>query len=173
MATPLPGSLTDLLGGIAGVDANGITNLRPAVGGRDEETLDDAKLRAPEALKNKCRAVTAEDFQSLAMQAPGVKRAKALALAHPGFPGVKVPGAVTVIIVPDSDVPNPIPSEGMIRTVCAFLDQRRLLTTELYVVPPIYHRVRVQAEVIAQGNADLAEVKRERRGRFARLFPSA
>jgi hypothetical protein len=155
-----PGSLTNLLGGIAGVDANGITNLRPAVGGRDEETLDDAKLRAPEALKNKCRAVTVEDFQSLAMQAPGVKRAEALALAHPGFPGVKVPGAVTVIIVPDSDVPNPTPSEGMIRSVCAFLDQRRLLTTELYVVPPVYHRVRVQAKIIAQGNADLAEVKR-------------
>ena len=81
------GTLTNLLGGTPGVDANKITNLRPATGGRDEETLDEAKLRAPQALKNKCRAVTAEDFEALAMQAPGVKRAKALPLAHPGFPG--------------------------------------------------------------------------------------
>lgn len=153
------GTLTNLLGGIAGVDASSITNLRPAAGGRDEETLEDAKLRAPQSLKNKCRAVTAEDFESLARQAPGVQRAKALALTHPGFPGVQVPGVVTVIIVPDSDVPSPMPSEGMIRTVCAYLDQRRLLTTELYVVPPTYHVVRVRTRVIAQDNADLAEVK--------------
>jgi predicted phage baseplate assembly protein len=154
------GTLTNLLGGTAGLDANAISNQRPAAGGRDEETLDEAKLRAPQALKNKCRAVTAEDFEALAMEAPGVKRGKALPLTHPGFPGVQVPGAVTVIIVPDSDVPNPTPSEGMIRTVCAYLDQRRLLTTELYVVPPIYHLVGVSARVIALGEADLAEVKR-------------
>jgi predicted phage baseplate assembly protein len=154
------GTLTNLLGGTPGVDANGITNLCPATGGRDEETLDEAKLRAPQALKNKCRAVTVEDFEALAMQAPGVERARALPLAHPGFPGVQVPGAVTIIIVPDSDVANPTPSEGMIRTVCAYLDQRRLLTTELYVVAPIYHLVRVSARVIALGEADLAEVKR-------------
>jgi predicted phage baseplate assembly protein len=153
-------TLTNLSGGIAGVDANLITNLRAAVGGRDEETLDEAKDRAPQALKNKCRAVTAEDFTVLAQQAPGVKRAKALPLTHPGFPGVQVPGAVTVIIVPDSDVRKPLPSEGLIRTVCAYLDQRRLLTNELYVVAPIYHEVRVRTSVIALGNADLAEVKR-------------
>jgi hypothetical protein len=52
-----------------------------------------------------------------------------------------------------------VPSEGMIRTVCAYLDQRRLLTTELYVVPPIYHKVRVRARVVALDNADLAKVK--------------
>lgn len=154
------GTLTNLLGGTAGLDANAISNQRPAAGGRDEETLDEAKLRAPQTLKNKCRAVTAQDFEALAMEAPGVKRGKALPLTHPGFPGVQVPGAVTVIIVPDSDVPNPTPSEGMIRTVCAYLDQRRLLTTELYVVPPIYHLVGVSARVIALGEADLAEVKR-------------
>jgi predicted phage baseplate assembly protein len=153
-----PGAITNLLGVIAGVD--GVTNPRPAAGGRNEETVEQAKLRAPQSLKNKCRAVTAEDFESLTKQVPGVQRANALPLAHPGFPGVKLPGAVTVIVVPDSDVPNPTPSEGMIRTVCAYLDQRRLLTTELYVVPPTYHLVRVRAQVIALGNADLAEVKR-------------
>jgi hypothetical protein len=46
----------------------------------------------------------------------------------------------------------------MLRTVCAYLNLRRLLTTELFVVPPTYQLVRVHAEVIAQNSADLAEV---------------
>ena len=154
-------TLTNLSGGIAGIDANKITNLRPAVGGRDEETLNEAKDRAPQALKNKCRAVTIDDFTALAQESPGVKRAMALPLGHPGFPGVQVPGAVTVIVVPDSDVRKPMPSEGLIRTVCAYLDPRRLLTTELYVVPPTYHEVRVRTEIIVLDNADLAEVKHD------------
>jgi predicted phage baseplate assembly protein len=164
------GTLKNLLGGNVGVDANSITNLRPAVGGRDEETLEEGKRRAPQALKNKCRAVTTKDFEELTRQAPGVQRAKALPLTHPRFSGVQVPGAVTVIIVPDSDEPNPFPSEGMVRTVCAYLDQRRLLTTELYVIPPTYHLVRVRAQVVAQGDADLAEVKRNVEDRLLTYF---
>ena len=67
------------------------------------------------------------------MQAANIRRAKALPLFSSDFPGVKVPGVVTVIVVPDADDPTPTPSEGTLRTVCAYLDQRRLLTTELYV----------------------------------------
>jgi uncharacterized phage protein gp47/JayE len=92
------------------------------------------------------------------MEAATIKRAKALPLFHPDFPGVKVPGVVTVIVVPDGDGPAPTPSEGTLRTVCAYLDQRRLLTTELYVMSPGYQRVEVHADVIVNDNADLAEV---------------
>jgi predicted phage baseplate assembly protein len=153
------GTLTTLLTSIAGIDSNKVTNLFAASGGRDEETLDHAKKRAPLALKSRCRAVTREDFEYLARQASSVKRAFAIPLAHPGFPGVKVPGAVTVVVVPDSDDPNPLPTDGMLRTVCAYLNLRRLLTTELFVVPPLYQLVFVHAEIVAKNSADLAEVK--------------
>ena len=153
------GAINTLLTSIAGIDENGITNLQAAFAGREEETLDQAKLRAPASIKSKCRAVTSEDFESLAMQAANIRRAKALPLFHPSFSAdVKVPGVVTVIVVPDSDSPNPIPSEGTLRTVCAYLNARRLLTTELYVIKPTYQKVEVQVEVIANDNADLAEV---------------
>jgi hypothetical protein len=66
---------------------------------------------------------------------------------------------VTVIVVPDSPDPNPMPSSGMLRTVCAYLNLRRLLTTELFVVPPAYQQVSVHAEVVATDTADLATVK--------------
>lgn len=143
---------------VDGIDENGVGNLLAAYSGRDEETLTEAKKRAPRAIKSRCRAVTAEDYEHLAMQAANVRRAKALPLFHPDFPGVKVPGVVTVIVVPDADIPNPIPSEGTLRTVCAYLDQRRLLTTELYVIKPSYQQIEIQGEVIVNGNADLAEV---------------
>lgn len=145
---------------IDGIDDNKIANLLAAHSGRDEETLDEAKKRAPRSIKSRCRAVTAEDFEHLAMQAATIKRAKALPLFHPDFPGVRVPGAVTVIVVPDSDDPTPLPSEGTLRTVCAYLDQRRLLTTELFVIKPSYQRVEIEADVIVSDNADLADVKK-------------
>lgn len=145
---------------VEGVDDNQVNNLLAAHSGRDEETLDEAKKRAPRSIKSRCRAVTAEDFEQLAMQAATIKRAKALPLVHPDFPNVRVPGAVTVIVVPDAPGPTPLPSEGTLRTVCAYLDQRRLLTTELYVIAPAYQRVEIEAEVVADDNADLADVKK-------------
>jgi len=164
------GTLTTLLTSISGIDDSKVGNLFAAFGGRDEESLREAKLRAPRALKSKCRAVTAEDFQLLAKEAADVGRAFAMPLFHPGFPGVKVPGAVTVIVVPDADVPNPMPSDGTIRTVCAYLNQRRLLTTELFVIPPTYQRVEVQVQVIAQNSADLAQVQQTVEQALLRYF---
>jgi predicted phage baseplate assembly protein len=155
------GTLNALRNAVTGIDDNGITNLMPSFGGTDEETLDLAKRRAPMALRSQCRAVTAGDFEYFAMQAGNVARARAFPLFHPDFPGVQIPGVITVVIVPDSASPAPMPSDGLLRTVCAYLDQRRLLTTEVYVVPPTYQKVSVAVDVIASDTADLAQVKRD------------
>ena len=65
---------------------------------------------------------------------------------------------MTVIVVPESDQPNPSPSEGTRKTVCAYLNERRLLTTEVFVVAPTYRLVEVRVEATATASADLAEV---------------
>lgn len=153
------GAVKTVVTSIEGLDDASVSNLLAANGGRDEETLADARKRAPRTIKSRCRAVTAEDFELLATEAATIRRAKALPLAHPDFPGVKVPGAVTVLVVPDGDDACPTPSEGTLRTVCAYLDVRRLLTTELYVVGPTYRKVEVRAEVVVEDTADLAEVQ--------------
>jgi predicted phage baseplate assembly protein len=155
------GAIKTLTTSIDGIDTNVVGNLLPADSGRDEETLDEAKKRAPHAIRSRYRAVTAEDFELLAMEASSIKRAKALPLYHPDFPGVKVPGVVTIIVVPDGDGPSPTPSEGTLRSVCAYLDQRRLLTTELYVVKPTYQRVEIRAEIVVSDDADLGEVQQQ------------
>jgi predicted phage baseplate assembly protein len=139
-----------------------VTNYRPASGGRDEESVADAKLRAPALLKARDRAVTAEDFELLATQTPGVVvlRAKALPMRHPKFGDVPIPGVVTVIVVPDGDGPAPVPGETTLQTVCRHLNVHRLVTSELYVVPPTYRRIKVSAEVVVRPDADLATVHR-------------
>ena len=137
------------------------TNPRPASGGADEETVADAKRRAPSALKARGRAVTAEDFETLTLEAPApVKRAKALGLHHPGFPDVQVPGTVTVVVVPDIPGNAPMPSESTLRLVCQYLNQHRLITTEVFATGPTYRRVRITGDIVARPDADLAAVRK-------------
>lgn len=156
-----PGAITDLQTGVAGVDE--VSNHYAAEGGADEESVEDAKSRAPKELKARDRAVTVQDFEFLARQTPGVRvrRAHALALTHPQFDGVEVPGAITVVVVPDAAGPRPMPSESTLQAVCAYLNERRLLTTEVFVAPPRYREIRVEASVKARAVADAAKVRDE------------
>jgi predicted phage baseplate assembly protein len=124
---------------------------RPATGGRDEQKVDDLTAIAPRIMRSRDRAITADDFATLASQAGEVRKANAIALAHPDHPGVEISGAVTVVVVPDADIedPSPKPSPDLIARVCQFLDARRLLTTELFVKGPEYKKIKVEAEVEA------------------------
>jgi predicted phage baseplate assembly protein len=144
---------------VDGIDS--VTNLQPSLGGADEEALSAAKLRAPQELKSKDRAVTADDFEYLAEQTPGVNiaRAKALPLVHPKFPGAPIPGVVTVIVVPESDAPNPLPGAATLAIVCAQLNLHRLLTSEVYVVAPTYRLVLIEATIVVSPDFDLSVVK--------------
>jgi predicted phage baseplate assembly protein len=153
------GAITDLQTPVAGVDS--VNNFSPSTGGDDEEALADTEARAPVELKARDRAVTREDFEFLAMKAPGtrIRRAHALPLYHPEFPTVQVPGVVTVIVVPDTEAPKPIPSDSTLASVAAYLDQRRLLTTELFIAPPLYVQIRVNAIVEARLGTDPAQLQ--------------
>jgi predicted phage baseplate assembly protein len=152
------GLIQTLVTRIDGIDEPGLGNLRPAAGGRDEESLEAARKRAPRFIRSRERAVTAEDYEYFALQAGNVSRAKALPLFHPQFPDVSVPGAVSVIVVPDSDDPAPEPSEGLLRTVCACLETRRTLTAELFVLKPTYQQVGLTLDLVVTDEADLTEV---------------
>ncbi|WP_240495510.1 putative baseplate assembly protein, partial [Streptomyces showdoensis] len=74
-----------------------VANREAARGGVAGETLDNARLRAPEALRMQERAVTAEDYEIIARQAaPSVLRVRCLPDAGGGA------GAVRVLVVPDA-----------------------------------------------------------------------
>src|SRR5207237_1304609 len=59
------GTLTVLKQSVAFVQ--GVTNPFPAQGGADPETIEEAKRRGTYAIKNRDRAITAEDYESLAL----------------------------------------------------------------------------------------------------------
>lgn len=72
------GTIVQLQNSIAFVE--GATNVEPAAGGCDPETLESAVRRGPQMLKHRGRAVTAEDFEWLAREAyPNIAKVKCMA----------------------------------------------------------------------------------------------
>jgi Baseplate J-like protein len=125
-----------------------VTNPMRAYGGAAAESIAQGLNRIPGELRRRDRAVTATDFQELALATPGadVARAECLPRFHPPTRRSEAAGINTVVIWPRIDPahPNaPVPDRNMLRTVCQWLDLRRLVTTELYVIPPTYRQVAV------------------------------
>lgn len=135
-----------------------VSNPRHAAGGRDEERIEDFLACAPRRLRHRDRAVARDDFATLAQEVGGVGLAKAIPLLHPDHPGLPVPGAITIVVVPDNLEVMPEPTPGQIEAVCRYLEPRRLLTTELHVKGPEYVIIKVQATVQVEPYASFDSV---------------
>ena len=116
----------------------GVTNLHPAEGGTDQETIAHAKQRGPWELKHGDRAVTREDFIQLARKASPLVGAADCYVEN---------GVVQVIIVPNDPQEKPQPNQRLIRDVEAYLNARRLINTRLEVRGPEYEAVDVEIQV--------------------------
>jgi predicted phage baseplate assembly protein len=153
------GSITSVTG-VGGVE---VTNPLPAVGGSDTVSLNDALEKIPAEVHRHDRAVIAEDFRDFAEQLPEVIRAETLPLLHPDTPTVPAAGVVSVVVFPSEDLANPsapMPDLALLRRVAKHLDARRLVTTELYVIPPTYKRVAVSAGVEVRNGYQVDAVRR-------------
>ncbi len=143
----------------------------PAAHGSDAESLEAAAARAVELVEASGRAVTLDDFRTLALAAPGtrVARVEAWANTHPAFPCLKAPGIVTLVVLPFLPRERPQPTPALRRRVLSHLVPRTILGTRLEVVGPEYVEVRVCAQVQAcagVSTAGLAERIRERLDAF-------
>jgi predicted phage baseplate assembly protein len=149
-----------------------VMNRQPAQGGRDAQSLDDAKLRAPQVLRTRTRAVTADDYEYLACQVPGVARARCIAPgAQPGAPADPKPGQVSVVVLPQVHAPEGRLAPEMLglsadlrAAVLSYLDERRLLGTTVDVRPPQFLWISVEARLRLPERSDpaLAVEVRER-----------
>jgi len=126
-----------------------ISNFKPATGGTDEESIDEAFERFIRDLRVPYRAVTSEDFEYIARETPGLRVAQAKAI--PNFNSIsntEEEGTVTVVVVPFSPLNTfentPEPSTDFINAVDKHLNKHRLLGTFVCVVPPKYIKVKVQ-----------------------------
>ena len=143
-----------------------VVNLKRAEGGRDAESLEEAKMRARREVHSQQRAVTAEDFESLAKSASrSVARARCRAPSTTGN-GAVPPGTLELLVVPaafDSlragDLSKLQLGPELIRQVETHLDKYRLLTTSVRVREPEYVGIRVEAEIVASEYAQPDVVK--------------
>lgn len=133
-----------------------VTNRFSASGGADVESLEHAKLRAGARLRTRDRAVTAGDYETLALQAStAVARARCLGPGDvPTGKGAAKPGTVVVVILPTvayserAVEPDELkPPKELLESVRAYLDERRLITTVVDVRPAKVVRVAVRATV--------------------------
>ena len=148
--------------GVAKVTA---ANPLPASGGAATQSLAEAIETIPAELGRRDRAVTVSDFRELAEATPGagIARAETLRLFDPHRPRQESPGAVSVVVWPGTDRLHPDaprPDRGVLAQVCRYLDPRRLITTELYVIPPTYRRIALSVGIAVRPGYGTEGVRR-------------
>ncbi|GGZ72834.1 putative baseplate assembly protein [Streptomyces subrutilus] len=149
-----------------------VENREAARGGVDGETVEEARRRAPIALRAQERAVTARDYEELTRRAaPEAARIQCLAAgAEEAADPVKAgENAVRVLVVPQAVTDRGgrlrfeqlVPGDELLSRITGFLDERRPLGTRLAVGPPFYQGVTVVATVHAYRAADTDLVREE------------
>lgn len=126
-------------GSALGGTITGATNPQAASGGATAESHDRARSYAPRLFRSQERAVTIGDYRDLALQVPGVGKARAVALDW---------NQVVLYVAPSGQVAEP--SETLTRDVLAFFEQRRLATAAVEVVGPDAADVYIRATIHAQ-----------------------
>ena len=137
--------IKDLVSSIASIDK--AYNPLPAEGGSDVETINNLMERGPKILKNRNRAITADDFEQITRDASqAVARVKCL----PNFDknGEYTPGNVTILIIPQSNEIRPKMSLQLKNQIEIYLNGHSPNTMNLQVSEPVY--VGVSVEVVLE-----------------------
>ncbi|HTM21205.1 MAG TPA: putative baseplate assembly protein, partial [Kofleriaceae bacterium] len=162
------GTLTSLTRAIAYIDS--VANPIAAAGGADRESVQEAKDRAPYTIKSRDRAVTAEDFEMLALRcSTSLARAKCV-------PDRSHRGAVTLVLVPKAETEandmgrRLIPSNEVLRYVKRYLDDRRLVGTVLNVAKPRYADLSIKVTLLRRTIGTSDRLRREIEDKLRRFL---
>ncbi len=154
---------------ISGKDPNGnaltkFTVQQPiaTAGGADPETLAQAEQRLPARLRHQERAVTASDYQDLAMETPGaaIGRVEVLPLFKPQTRDLNAPGVVSVMVIPEKlgvQPPCPRADRTLLESVYAYLDPRRPVSSEMYVIGTEYIGLGISVAVEVRSGYNLLQ----------------
>ncbi|WP_458210349.1 putative baseplate assembly protein [Haladaptatus sp. NG-SE-30] len=145
------GSVTALTSALPFVES--VINPEPASGGADAETTAETLDRAPRVLKDRNRAVTREDVERIASTA---SRNLARVRCIPGMDqrGKSRSGWVTVLLVPRTYEPKPVPSPEVTDRVEAALHEQapasltRPTPERIVVRGPSYIKVVVDTDLV-------------------------
>jgi hypothetical protein len=147
--------------------SQGVANPVASGGGARPEDLRGVRLRGPQRIRNRDRALAAADYEWLAREA-SAELAIVRCLQETGPDGPGQPGWVTMVIAPWSDDAQPKPSVELMREVRDYLAQRApaAVAKQVRVVVPSYVPVSVHAEVALADASRAAEVEEDLRDRL-------
>jgi hypothetical protein len=133
-------------------------------GGADAEAVAEGEKQIARYLQHRDRLVTADDFRTIVLRAPGVSigRVEVLPAYHPDFGGAEVPGVVTLLLVPAYDPLQPdapLPRKPFLDAICRYLDPRRLVTTEVVLRGPDYRGVWISIGVKVAAGFNESDVR--------------
>lgn len=143
------GAISQLLGPVGGVQS--VSNATAAEGGTDAETAAQVAARGPDTIRERGRAITAGDYETMAREAsPSVAVARALTARNAD--GLTAPGWVTLVIIPSSAEPQPYPSFGLRDQVRRYISDRAAADLaaahQIFVTGPEYQAVDVTGTVV-------------------------
>ena len=153
---------------ITGITRTGLILQQPfdTTGGTDAETLDHAEQRIPATLRHQERAVTASDYKDLVQEMPGggVARVEVLPLFKPQTRDTDVPGVVSVMAIPpkgDFQPPCPRADRTLLENVYAYLDPKRPVAAEMYVIGSEYVDLGLSVAVEVSSGFGLLQVSQQ------------
>lgn len=137
----------------------------PCVGGRDREKLSEAMARLRERSRRPTRAVTAEDYRTLALQTPGIRIADAKAILgfdadSPDSPPEKQRNTVTLVVIPRAETRFPTPDAHFLAEVGKYMENFRLVTVNLKITAPVYIKTDINADIVCDTDMTEAAAKK-------------
>jgi predicted phage baseplate assembly protein len=152
----------------------GVTNYKASGGGLDEETMQAARLRAVSVLKKPQTAITAEDYELLATQVPGVGAARCIEAVQDGK---IIPGIVRLLVAPrlpaaQGEITQDllIPSPTLIGDLAEHLDERKSLGTVVELEPAPVVWAEVDVHVYVKRGVDTDTMEETATSRLRRMF---
>jgi hypothetical protein len=126
-----------------------VSNRLPATGGAQRESISHAVQHAPKVFRSQKRAVTAEDYQALALNFKGVGKVRALPSNW---------NRVTLHVAPDG---GGRVSDILIANLLAYFENKRPLSTLIEIADVDYVRVYVAARIGLESYYSRDEMKKK------------
>ncbi|MCZ6674948.1 MAG: baseplate J/gp47 family protein [Verrucomicrobia bacterium] len=125
-----------------------ITNPEPATGGADRESIGHAVLHSPKVFRSLRRAVTAEDYEALALNFKGVGKVRAEAINW---------NTVNLFVAPEG---GGRVSDVLEANLLAYFEDKRPVSTIIEIEDVDYVKIFVTAEVGVQSFYSQEEIKK-------------
>lgn len=152
------GTITTLIDTITGVVE--VTNASAMTGGRDKESIEEARVNAPLSLKAGDRAVSDSDYKILAELYPGVAKATALKSAID-------PLDVDLYVAPDG---GGLPSQTLKNGLIVYFQPRKMMRTKVFVRDPIYQDISLSLRVQIEPNNRNSDIQTAINAALTELF---